>query len=79
MSDVAQAQSLVDAALRTFNSPPAVETQTIVRERRFIAFDLITLVAELTAARATGTLLVDFGQGGISSARFREERKIEPR
>lgn len=79
MSVISQAQSLVDAALRDYNSGIVTETQKIVRTRRYQSFDLLTLLAELRAAGVTGTLMLDLHNGCPASARVVEECRIEPR
>jgi argininosuccinate synthase len=50
----------------------------LVRERSFTSShdDLLQLVLQLRAERVTGTMTIDFSQGGINRVRFREEQDI---
>jgi len=49
----------------------------MVRERRFAPdADLAKIDAEIARTHATGTLLIDYSNGGIGSIRFREEKKF---
>jgi len=53
------------------------ESQHMVRERRFAPdADLAKIDAEISRTHATGTLLIDYSNGGIGSIRFREEKKF---
>ena len=53
------------------------ESQHMVRERRFAPdADLAKIDAEIARTHATGTLLIDYSNGGIGSIRFREEKKF---
>jgi hypothetical protein len=50
----------------------------LVRERSFTSNhdDLLQVVLQLRAERVTGTMTIDFSQGGINRVRFREEQDI---
>ena len=50
----------------------------LVRERSFTSSheDLILVIANLRAERITGTMTIDFSQGGINRVRVREEQDI---
>jgi hypothetical protein len=50
----------------------------LVRERSFTSShnDLLQVVLQLRAERVTGTMTIDFSQGGINRVRFREEQDI---
>ncbi len=50
----------------------------LVRERSFTSShnELLQVVLQLRAERVTGTMTIDFTQGGINRVRFREEQDI---
>lgn len=52
------------------------EAHTLVRERRFPASELSSVLSSLRDSRSTGTLLIDMNQGGVGTIRFREEHPI---
>lgn len=59
------------------DAPFASESHTLVRERSFPSSSSIdSIVRTLRSERVTGTLTVDFNQGGIGSVTFREKKKI---
>ena len=50
----------------------------LVRERSYTSNhdDLVVILADLRAERLTGTMTIDFSQGGINRVRVREEQDI---
>jgi len=50
----------------------------LIRERSFTSNhdDLLSVLASLRAERVTGTMTIDFSQGGINRVRVREEQDI---
>jgi hypothetical protein len=69
--------------MSTIPRPPAIhahetESHRIVRERAFVPSTLPRLLVALHDERATGTLVVEWNQGGIRAVHFREERRVTP-
>lgn len=58
---------------------PVADTHHVVRERRFSPRTPLDLILDMLASSgATGTLHIDFNQGGIGTARFEERQRINP-
>ena len=60
--------------------PPATTRMEVRRERVFShrshRVSIIDIIGILHAESATGTLMIDFSQGGIGTIRFSDTRKI---
>lgn len=53
------------------------ESQHIVRTRQFPTdTELAIILSDLRRSHATGTLMIDLGQGSVNGVRFREEQKF---
>jgi hypothetical protein len=63
--------------IREGDAPHASESHHLIRERSFSASSSIdSLIRTLRSERVTGTLTIDFNQGGIGSVTFKEKKKI---
>ena len=54
------------------------DTYRLIRERSFTSSheDLLGVIQQLRAERVTGTMTIDFSQGGINRVKVREEQDI---
>ena len=63
--------------MREGDTPAASESHHLVRERSFPPSSSIdTIIRTLRSERVSGTLTIDFSQGGVGSVTFREKKKI---
>ncbi len=68
--------------MSTITDTTVVETSNdryrLVRERSFTSShnDLLHVIMQLRAERVTGTMTIDFSQGGINRVRLHEEQDI---
>lgn len=67
----------LDNLLAVSSVPTTRESHTVARERVFAPAELASVMADLHASGATGTLMLDLNQGSLAGVRFLEEQRLD--